>query len=327
MGTNGISDDMMPNWLDKLPMPKWLRYWIVDPLWCALVRLSKPEVRIVTGGISFYALFSIFPIIYLTLTLLFALLPADLSQQLGDTVDQVLVSAVAPLTQADLETIHNATPQGVTLRALLAVMVVFYTASSGAKAAITGIRMVAGSERRTRIIRFQGVSILMTALLIMMVWILGAAQLILSFITERDGFIAFDVAQTVSDIAEQLWLGKWLACFAIFYLIIALSLHGRIKGNRAKAMGAAAGAVSWLIVTWGFHLYLSFSSLDTFYGALASVILGFIWLTLSVSSLLFGAALAVEWATRIVTNDVVEEEDEDQDQELDSGVDQAPNTA
>ena len=292
-------------------MPKWLRYWIVDPVWCAVMRLSKPEVRIVTGGISFYALFSIFPIIYLTLTLLFALLPVELSQRLADTVDQVLVSAVAPLTQTDLETIHRATPQGVTLRALLAIIVVLYTASSGAKAAITGIRMVAGSERRTRIIRFQGVSILMTALLILLVWLLGAAQLVLSFITEKQGLAAFEVAQTISNIAARLWIGKGLACFIIFFLIIGLSLHGRIHGNRAKAMGAAAGAALWLVVTWGFHLYLRFSALDTFYGALASVILGFIWLVLSVSSLLFGAAMAVEWASRMERDELVEEDDED----------------
>ena len=125
--------------------------------------------------------------------------------------------------------------------ALLAVIVVFYTASSGAKAAITGIRMVTGSERATKIIRFQGVSILMTALLILAVWILGALQLMASFITENEGYIAFDLAQGLSDIASRLWLGKGLACFAIFYMIIALSLHGRIKGNRAKAAGAAAG--------------------------------------------------------------------------------------
>ena len=74
------------------------------------------------------------------------------------------------------------------------MLVVFYTASSGAKAAITGIRMVAGSERRTRIIRFQGVSILMTALLILSVWILGALQMILSLITEREGYVAYDLS-------------------------------------------------------------------------------------------------------------------------------------
>ena len=231
----------MRNLINQLPVPQIIKHWLLIPLWDAMVRLSKPEVRIVTGGISFYALFSIFPLIYLTVTLLFALLPADISRQLSDTIDQVLVSAVAPLSKADLDTIRGATTRSLTLQALGAVIVVFYTASSGAKAAITGIRMVTGSERRSKIIRFNGVSILMTAMLILLVWILGALQLMASFITEHQGFVAFDMAQRVSDIASQLWLGKGLACFAIFYLIIALSLHGRIRGHRAKA----AGAVLW----------------------------------------------------------------------------------
>ena len=303
----------MRPWIEKLPLPDPMKVWAVEPVWGAVMRLSKPEVRIVTGGISFYALFSIFPIVYLTLSLLFALLPLDLSQRLAGTVDEVLVSAVAPLSRTDLETIRQVTPQGVTLRAFLAVIIVLYTASSGAKAAITGIRMVTGSERRTRIIRFQGVSILMTALLILSVWLLGALQLILSFITEKQGFIAYDVALQVSHLASQLWLGKWIACFAIFYMILAVALHGRLRGNRAKAAGAAAGALTWVIATWGFHLYLKFTALDNFYGALASVILGFIWLATSVSSLLFGAALTAEWASRQAEPELIEEEDEDDD--------------
>lgn len=302
----------MRNLITRLPVPQIIRHWLLIPLWCALVRLSKPEVRIVTGGISFYALFSIFPIIYLTVTLLFALLPGEISRQLSDTIDQVLVSAVAPLSRADLDTIRGATARSLTLQALGAVIVVFYTASSGAKAAITGIRMVTGSERSSKIIRFNGVSILMTALLILSVWILGALQLMASFITENQGFIAFDLAQDLSDMAARLWLGKWIACFAIFYMIIALSLHGRIKGHRAKAAGAASGALAWMAATWAFHIYLRFSALDSFYGALASVILGFIWLSVSVASLLLGAALTAEWASRIPEEELMAEADEEE---------------
>jgi membrane protein len=300
----------MRPWIEKLPLPSWLKVWAVEPVWGAIVRLSKPEVRIVTGGISFYALFSIFPIIYLTLSLLFALLPADLSQRLAGTVDEVLVSAVAPLSRTDLETIRQVTPQGITLRAFLAVIVVLYTASSGAKAAITGLRMVTGSERRTRIIRFQGVSILMTTLLILTVWLLGAMQLILSFITEKQGLIGYDLAVEISHLASNLWISKWIACFAIFYMILAVALHGRLKGHRAKVAGAAAGALAWVVATWGFHLYLKFTALDNFYGALASVILGFIWLATSVSSLLFGAALPAEWAARQKEPELVDDEDD-----------------
>ncbi|WP_084397910.1 YhjD/YihY/BrkB family envelope integrity protein [Henriciella aquimarina] len=292
----------MKAWLEKLPVPKPVLDWLVLPLWHAIMRLSKPEVRIVSGGISFYALFSIFPLIYLTLTLLFSLLPHDLSESLSNTIDQVLTSAVAPLSQTDLTTIREATPQGLTVRAAIAILIVFYTASSGAKAAITGIRMVAGSEKRTNIIRFQGVSLLMTTALIMLVWLLGALQLLMSFVTERQGFIAFELAENISNWASQLWLGKFLACFAIFYLIISLSLHGRISSGRAVAAGAAAGALSWSVSTWAYHLYLKVSVLDTFYGALASVILGFIWLLVSVSSLLLGAALSVEWANQVAAH-------------------------
>ncbi|WP_300375420.1 YhjD/YihY/BrkB family envelope integrity protein [Henriciella sp.] len=289
----------MEAWLEKLPLPKPVIIWVLLPLWHAIVRLSKPEVRIVSGGISFYALFSIFPLIYLTLTLLFSLLPHDLSVSLSNTIDQVLVSAVAPLKEADLTAIRDATPQGLTIRAALAILIVLYTASSGAKAAITGIRMVAGSEKRFNIIRFQGVSLLMTTALIMLVWLLGALQLLMSFVTEREGFIAFELAERISTLASHLWLGKFLACFAIFYLIISLSLYGRINSGRAMTAGAAAGALSWSVATWAYHLYLKVSVLDTFYGALASVILGFIWLLVSVSSLLLGAALSVEWSSRI----------------------------
>jgi len=302
----------MRNLINRLPVPELVKHWLLIPLWCAMVRLSKPEVRIVTGGISFYALFSIFPLIYLTVTLLFTLLPADVSQQLSNTIDQVLVSAVAPLSKADLDTIHSMTARTLTLQAIGAIIVVFYTASSGAKAAITGIRMVTGSERASKIIRFQGVSILMTALLILSVWILGALQLMASFITENQGFIAFEVAQDLSDLASRLWLGKGIACFAIFYMIIALSLHGRIKGHRAKVAGAASGALAWMGATWAFHIYLKFSALDSFYGALASVILGFIWLSVSVASLLLGAALTAEWASRIPEEGLVAEEGEDE---------------
>ncbi|MEO1101986.1 MAG: YihY/virulence factor BrkB family protein [Pseudomonadota bacterium] len=297
--------------IDDLPLPAPLRVWVVRPAWRAIKRLSAPEIRIVTGGIAFYALLSVFPLVYLTLTLLFALLPADLSNTLANTIDQVLVSAVAPLSQTDLETIREATPQGLTFRALIAVLFVLYTATSGAKAAITGLRMVTGSERRSNVIRFQGVSILMTALLILTVWLLGTMQLILAFIASSEGYIAFELAADLSSMASRLWIGKFIAAFAVFYLIIGVSLHGRLSGNRAKVLGSATGAAAWVGVTWAYSIYLSFTVLDTFYGALASVILGLVWLALSVSSLLLGAALSVEWAALLKERIAQTEEPED----------------
>ncbi len=283
-----MSDTSNPN-----KRPSWWMWWLVLPVWRAIQRMSQPNVRIVTGGIAFYALFSVFPLIYLTLTLLIALTPPEVSERIAGSIGQILASNVAPLRQEEVSIISQLTPQGLTLRAVIAFLLVVFTASAGAKASITGIRMIAGSEQKTRLLRFQGLALLMTALLVLLVWTLGAAQLVLTAIREASGPAA-GFASDIARVASTLWLTKWAASFLVFYLIIALSL--RQPGRRARMAGAAVGAFVWLAITWGFQIYLKFSVLDTIYGALASLILGFIWLTTSVSALLFGAAMAVEWA-------------------------------
>lgn len=269
--------------------------WLWRPIWRAFLRLSKPQVRVVTGGIAFYALFSVFPLIYLTLTLLIAILPAEVSSQIAGSIEQVLTSNVAPLRADEINIIAELTPQGLTLRAFIALLLVTYTATSGAKAVITGVRMIADVERRSGLIGFQGISLAMTALLILLVWTLGGAQLIVTVFQRGDMGAAGQFAGELAALASTLWLTKWVASFAVFYLLIALSLRRRGLSSRAIAAGSAISALAWLGLTWAFQIYLSLSVLDTLYGALASVILGFLWLTLSVNALLLGAALAVEW--------------------------------
>ncbi|MEO0464906.1 MAG: YihY/virulence factor BrkB family protein [Pseudomonadota bacterium] len=273
-----------------------IRTHLLFPGWRALKRLSRPDVRIVSGGIAFYALFSVFPLIYLTLTLLIAVLPTELSAQIAGSIEQMLTSGVAPLDADEVDIISALTPQGLTFRAIIAVLVVAFTATSGAKAVITGIRMIAGSERRRSVIGFQGAALAMTAALILLVWALGAAQLVVAIFQRGDAGDAGRFAGQIAALASTLWITKWVGSFAVFYVLIALSLRRSGTRSWAVAAGAACAALGWLGITWAFQLYLQFSVLDTLYGALASLILGFIWLVSSVMTLLFGAALAAEWS-------------------------------
>jgi membrane protein len=115
-------------------------------------------------------------------------------------------------------------------------------------------------------------------------------------VQEAGGF-AVRFAGEIATIVDSLWISKGIASFAVFYLILVMSLRGHVRrGTRALAAGAAAAAVAFLGVTFVFQLYLQYSVMGTIYGALASLIFGFIWLSASVSSLLLGAALATEWA-------------------------------
>jgi membrane protein len=270
---------------------------LVEPVRRAVVRLFRPDVRIVTGGIAFYALFSIFPLIYLTLTLLTVFLPPELARELATPISNFFSQNMEPLTGGEVETIREMTPVGLSLRAFMALILVLITATSGAKAAITGIRMIAGTQGRTRFARFQGVSLLLTGSLVLAVWLMGALQLLVTIMAQAGGDALGQFAGTIATLADSLWISKAVAGFVIFYLILVLSLRGHVqRGTRAIAAGAAAGTVAFLFVTFLFQLYLNYSVLGTLYGALASVILGFVWLSASVMSLLLGAALAAEWA-------------------------------
>lgn len=277
-------------------MQRW-RTGLFEPVRRAIIRLFRPDVRIVTGGIAFYALFSIFPLIYLTLTLLTVFLPPELAAQLAKPVSNFFTQTVEPLTQTEFETIQNMTPAGLSLRAFGALLLVLITASSGAKAAITGIRMIAGAQWRSRFARFQGASMLMTGALVLMVWLLGALQLMVTVIAQSGGPVMGGFASEIAALADTLWISKAIGGFAVFYVILVLSLRGHIqRGTRAIAAGAAAATVAFIFVTFLFQLYLNYSVLGTLYGALASAILAFIWLSASVNSLLLGAALAAEWS-------------------------------
>ncbi len=267
------------------------------PVWRALKRLFRQDVRIVTGGIAFYALFSIFPLIYLTLTLLTVFLPPDIARDLTKPITELFTDTVEPLSDEEVEAIRQMTPAGLSLRAFLALLLVLFTATSGAKAAMTGVRMIAGSEGRTRFARFQGLSLLMTGSLILLVWVMGGLQLAMTLIGDAEGDPVSGFMRNLTALANTLWITKFIAGFVVFYIILALSLRGHVqRGTRAIAAGAAAGALAFLGVTFLFQLYLNYSVLGTIYGALASLILAFIWLSASVMSLLLGAALAAEWS-------------------------------
>ena len=270
---------------------------ITEPVRRAAVRLFRPHVRIVTGGIAIYALFSIFPLIYPALTLLTVFLPPELAVQLAAPISSFFSRNVEALSTADVDVIGNMTPAGLSLRALGALILVLITATSGARAAITGIRMIVGTAGRTGFARFQGVSLLLTGSLVLLVWLPGALQLIITLISAEGGYEIGQFAGEIAAVADTLWISKAVAGFAIFYLILVLSLRGHLnRGTKAIAAGAAAGTTAFVFVTFLFQLHLNYSVIGTLYGALASLIFGFVWLSASVMSLLLGAAQAAEWS-------------------------------
>ena len=122
---------------DQIQQTVFGRY-IVIPVWDAIWRLSQPEVRMVTGGIAFYALFSIFPLAYLTTALLFTLLPSEWSGQLALAINQIVASNIMPLDSNDLDRVAELAPQSITLGIIITLILVIWAAMAVTKATITG---------------------------------------------------------------------------------------------------------------------------------------------------------------------------------------------
>lgn len=178
-----------------------------------------------------------------------------------------------------------------------ALILVLITVTVVAKAAITGFQMIAGTAGRTGFARFQGVSLLLTGSLVFLVWLLSLLQLIITVISAGGGYEIGQFTGEIAAVADTLRISRVVAGFAIFYLILELSLGGYLnRVTKAIAAGAAAGTVAFVFVAFLFQLYLCYSVLGALYGALASLIFGFVWPSARVMLLLLGAALAAEWS-------------------------------
>lgn len=173
----------------------------------------------------------------------------------------------------------------------LGAVVTLYAATAGIDTLMKAMNRAYGvTETRPMITRI-GLALLLT--------FLGGVAVFFSFVAIVGGTL---VTQRLIDAAGlgQVWpvlsLLRWPMAFALLVAAVAALL--RYAPNfrtpwRWAALAAAAFAVVWLAVTYGFGLYVArFASFGATYGALASVIVLMLWFYLTAFVLLGAAELA-----------------------------------
>ena len=173
----------------------------------------------------------------------------------------------------------------------LGAVVTLYAATGGIDTLMKAMNRAYGvTETRPMITRI-GLAALLT--------FLGGVAVFFSFVAIVGGTL---VTQRLIDAAGlgQVWpvlsLLRWPIAFALLVAAVAALL--RYAPNfrtpwRPAALAAAAFAVVWLAVTYGFGLYVArFASFGATYGALASVIVLMLWFYLTAFVLLGAAELA-----------------------------------
>lgn len=260
----------------------------------AVSRTMAREVMLFAGGVSFFTLLAIFPLVAVAVAvygLIFDV--ADASAQI-DRLSTIMPESARSFAERQIAPIAEAPSVSLSVQGLIALAISFFAASRGAKALIAGLNQIGGVGDLRNILKFNAVA--------MATVVAGGALLVLSNI------IVLSIPTVVRPALE--WLGlelvglnslfnEWTAVSVT--MITALALLYRFLMRRARGISwrasftaAIVATIIWILVSAGFSFYVSGWIRPTAYGSVGALIVFLLWIYWGAYAVFFGGALAVE---------------------------------
>jgi len=252
--------------------------------------------------LSYYFLLALFPLLLFLVSLLgyFAQAGSDLRNGLLNYLAAVMPGAAVTLVHTTLEEISNSAGGGKLSFGLLAAL---WAASNG-MGAISDTLNSAYNVKETRSWwKVRLISVLLTVSLSIL--IVTALVIILyggtigEAVAGRFGF--GHVFTTLWKILQ--WPIALLFVLATFNLIYNFAPNIRRSQRRFFTLGALVGVALWLLVSFGFRIYLHyFNSYSVTYGSLGALIILMLWFYFTGVAILIGGEINCEWETDSTTH-------------------------
>lgn len=257
-------------------------------------RTMAREVMLFAGGVSFFTLLAIFPLIAVAAVAYGLIFDAtDASQQLA-RLSSVMPESAQAFVETQIAPIAGTSRTALSLQGLLALTITVFAASRGAKALIAGLNQIAGMGDFRNVIKFNVLAI--------MTVIVGGVLLIVSNI----------MVLAIPNIVRPAirWLGweisilnsvfnEWTAVSVT--MISALVLLYRYLMRRAGEISWIASVIAastacglWLSLSAGFSYYVTGWVNPTAYGSIGALIVFLLWIYWGSYTVFFGGAMAVE---------------------------------
>ena len=257
-------------------------------------RTMAREVMLFAGGVSFFTLLAIFPLIAVAAVAYGLIFDAtDASQQLA-RLSSVMPESAQAFVETQIAPLAGTSRTALSLQGLLALTITVFAASRGAKALIAGLNQIAGMGDFRNVIKFNVLAI--------MTVIVGGVLLIVSNI----------MVLAIPNIVRPAirWLGweisilnsvfnEWTAVSVT--MISALVLLYRYLMRRAGEISWIASLIAastacglWLSLSAGFSYYVSGWVNPTAYGSIGALIVFLLWIYWGSYTVFFGGAMAVE---------------------------------
>lgn len=274
-------------------------YWSV--LKATFVLVGEKNVSLVSAGVAFFSMLSLFPGIAALITLLGlisdpAVVVAQLEEMrplMPNDVYEILNDQVVSLVTTSTDTLGWA--------GLVSVALALWSARAGVGAMISGLNSVYSERDRNTAKHYFRALLLTLALIAVGV----VALLSLVVIPVVLAFFPLGVAGTL--FVEAL---RWLVVVVV--LIAGIGVLYRYGPNRRAAriqwlsLGAVIAVLFWVILSIAFSYYVAnFGNYNQVYGSIGAVIAMLIWLWITSFLVLFGAALNAQIELRTKTDSTI----------------------
>lgn len=253
--------------------------------------IVKDHISVVSAGIAFYTLLSIFPAIVAMISIAGLVFdPAEIASQAAAVAD-MLPEEAAAILQDQIVKVSGGDQTGTGLVALFGIVIALYGAMKGVMTLMEGLNIAYDEEETRGTIRLYLTAIALT-LCLMLGLIAGMALVILLPSLAAFGWLPPEVGTVIE------WL-KWPVLAVL--TMLGLAMIYRVGPSRANprwawvSVGAVSATVLWILGTMAFSVYArNFGSYTETYGTLGGVIILLTWMWLSAFVVLAGAELNAE---------------------------------
>jgi membrane protein len=251
--------------------------------------LKEDQVPLLSAGVAFYALLSLFPLVIAAVSIYGLVADPKTVQDQIDNLARLLSPETADLVGKQLVQVTSGAGGALGFATVVGILTALWSASSGMKALVTGVNLAYDESETRKFFKLRGLAVLFT---------LGAMALMGVALATIVGYppIADDLPTVL----------RWLVAIVRFLilgglLVVALAVVYRFAPDRDQprwtwvSPGSVVATLLWVLATIGFAIYATFfGNYNKTYGALAGIIILMFWLFISAYVVLVGAELNTE---------------------------------
>ena len=268
----------------------------------ALKRLWGRDVMLYVGGVSFWIMLAVFPLLVIVIGLYGMLSAPEQVAGQAEVLAGMLPAGARGIFRSELERLAHAPSVALSSQSVVALIIGAYAAHRGFKALLAGLSFIHDEENQRGFISFNIMALVVLIAALVLIGVVSFAFL---------GIRVMSLALDFKPLAGMSWLfSEWT--WTSIGLVLAMTLIYRFAmarepvAWRASLAGGVASAVLGLCFSWLCAFYVEqIAHLGATYGSVATVVVFLIWLSWNVNALFFGGALATEMEIALQTRKII----------------------